>query len=105
MAVLTGTPQADTLRGQAGFDYVYGLAGDDLISGWTPQTFGRWDPFDPGNELVGGGGNDRLEAARFDILWGDDAINRFIFDSSWTGAGHGVEPWYVGDFNGDGRTI
>jgi hypothetical protein len=28
----------------------------------------------------------------------------FRYAGSWTGADHGGEPWYIGDFNGDGKT-
>jgi uncharacterized repeat protein (TIGR03803 family) len=28
----------------------------------------------------------------------------FRYAGSWTGAGHGVDGWYIGDFNGDGKT-
>jgi hypothetical protein len=28
---------------------------------------------------------------------------QFIRDGSWTGSGHGLDGWYVGDFNGDGK--
>jgi hypothetical protein len=27
---------------------------------------------------------------------------KFIYSGSWTGAGHGDDGWYIGDFNGDG---
>jgi hypothetical protein len=35
----------------------------------------------------------------------DVSIDRgsFVLDGSWTGAGHGTDGWYVGDFNGDGK--
>jgi hypothetical protein len=42
----------------------------------------------------------------FDYWFIDDvSINRgfFEFSGSWTGAGHGADGWYVGDFNGDGK--
>jgi hypothetical protein len=31
------------------------------------------------------------------------AGGEFLSSGSWTGAGHGTDGWYIGDFNGDGR--
>jgi hypothetical protein len=31
------------------------------------------------------------------------AGGEFLSSGSWTGAGHGTDGWYVGDFNGDGK--
>ena len=99
--IIFGTNGNDILNGGPEYDAIYGLGGDDRISGWTTFTdhyFSRRDL------LVGGGGRDRLIASASNTLWGDDQTTRFTDTRvSWTSAGNGAAGWHVGDFNGDGR--
>ena len=84
----------DTLLGGSGKDTITGNDGSNILSG-----FG-------GNDILNGGGNnDALDGgAGDDTLTGGGALNAFRSLGSWTGAGNDSQGWYIGDFNGDGRT-
>ena len=76
------TGAGDTLRGEAGKDYISGRHGDDLISGGEDQDFldaGNENDSaegDGGNDVIAGGlGNDLLSGGTGDdFLYGDSAI-------------------------------
>jgi hypothetical protein len=51
---------------------------------YFPKPFGSWDVFVSKFRFEGSG-------------------CKFVHSGSWTGAGHGADGWYVGDFNGDGK--
>lgn len=76
---IAGGNGVDILTGTAENDHVLGFAGQDSITGGV------------GNDILTGGGSGSPQ-------------NSLLAPVSWTGAGNDSQGWYVGDYNGDGRS-
>ena len=80
MAIITGTPGADTLNGTAADDEISGLGGDDTLNGLggADTLLGAGG----GDSLAGGSGADSLiGGAGFDILDGGGGNDTYVIDA------------------------